>query len=243
MDSSNRSNLIKVGKYIAKLRKEKGYTQKALGELLDVSDKTISKWERGDIAPDITILHALAKELNSSVDDILCGEEHKEESISDENSIKMIQMYSDQTKRKLLKEILIGLTVIALAAVFIFYVDNYQRWHVTRLKSDGEIVLRGYLIGNNSESKIIIDKIILNSREMISEEELSLESYEIKIYNKKKIIYSKLMSDIDNVYIEKLFENTKIIADNLPKIKTNNLKIEIIVITVDGDEKVFKIEF
>ena len=73
--NNNRSNMAKMGKYIAKLRKAKGYTQKELSELLDVSDKTISKWERGDIAPDITILRTLAKELDSTVDDILCGEE------------------------------------------------------------------------------------------------------------------------------------------------------------------------
>lgn len=41
----NRTSLTKMGKFIADLRKKKEYTQKQLAELLDVSDKTVSKWE------------------------------------------------------------------------------------------------------------------------------------------------------------------------------------------------------
>lgn len=39
---------IKIGKFIAEERKRKNYTQKVLAEILGISDKTISKWERGD---------------------------------------------------------------------------------------------------------------------------------------------------------------------------------------------------
>ena len=47
---NDRSNMSKMGKHIAELRKSKGYTQKTLGDILDVSDKTVSKWEKGIIA-------------------------------------------------------------------------------------------------------------------------------------------------------------------------------------------------
>lgn len=242
MDSSNRSNLIKMGKYIAKLRKEKGYTQKALGELLDVSDKTISKWERGDIAPDITILHSLAKELNSNVDDILCGEEHKEDNNSDESSIKMIKLYSDQTKRKLIKEIFAGLIIIVLTILFIFYIDNYHRWHVTVLKSDGDLVVRGYLISNHNESKIIIDKIVIDDTDLITNENILITSYEIRIYNKNKIIYSKEVRDIDNNYLNEILKNAKIIIDNLPNIKSHNVSIEMLLMSENDKEILLKEE-
>ena len=49
-------NLGKVGKFIAEKRKEKGYTQEKMGEMLGVNGKTISKWERGVNAPDISLL-------------------------------------------------------------------------------------------------------------------------------------------------------------------------------------------
>ena len=56
--TNNTLDMVKMGKHIAELRKRKGYTQKKLGEILDISDKTISKWELGFIAPDITLINA-----------------------------------------------------------------------------------------------------------------------------------------------------------------------------------------
>ena len=61
-------NQIKIGRFIADERKRKGYTQKQLSEKLEISDKTISKWERGESYPDITFLPALANIFETSVD-------------------------------------------------------------------------------------------------------------------------------------------------------------------------------
>ena len=54
----------KVGKYISKLRKEKGLTQEKLAEKIGVSSKTISKWETGINIPDTNLLFELSKEYN-----------------------------------------------------------------------------------------------------------------------------------------------------------------------------------
>ena len=48
----------KFGKFIQKLRKEKNMTQKQLGEKLNITDKAISKWERGLSFPDISMLNS-----------------------------------------------------------------------------------------------------------------------------------------------------------------------------------------
>ena len=64
-------NTEKIGEYIAKLRKEKGITQNEVGERLGVSFQAVSKWERGENLPDITLLPDLAKILNASIDSIL----------------------------------------------------------------------------------------------------------------------------------------------------------------------------
>ena len=53
-------DLNKVGTFIANLRKEKDLTQAKLGELLGVNDKTVSRWETGKNAPDISILNDLS---------------------------------------------------------------------------------------------------------------------------------------------------------------------------------------
>ena len=68
-------NVEKVGKQIAILRKEKGLTQNDLGERLGVSFQAVSKWERGEALPDITLLPDLAKILEITIDFILCSDE------------------------------------------------------------------------------------------------------------------------------------------------------------------------
>lgn len=63
-----------TGKTIRELRERGGITQKQLAEKLNVSDKTVSKWETGRGLPDISVLTELAAALNVSVAELLTGE-------------------------------------------------------------------------------------------------------------------------------------------------------------------------
>lgn len=65
----------KTGEYIATCRRRLGWSQQQLADVLDVSNKTVSKWETGGGLPDIGSLPALAEALNTTVDNILAGEE------------------------------------------------------------------------------------------------------------------------------------------------------------------------
>ena len=65
---------VKIGKFIAGERKSKGYTQKQLAEILGISDKTISKWERGNGFPEVSLLLPLCNKLEVSVNELLTGE-------------------------------------------------------------------------------------------------------------------------------------------------------------------------
>ena len=65
----------KTGRYIAARRRAAGLTQEQLGELLGISYKTVSRWERGVYMPDIEMLEALAKEFSVTVDEIIAGED------------------------------------------------------------------------------------------------------------------------------------------------------------------------
>lgn len=71
----------KIGKLIYQLRKEKNMTQKQIADVMNISDKTISKWERGQGCPDISLLKELAQILDTSVDSILSGEINTNESV------------------------------------------------------------------------------------------------------------------------------------------------------------------
>src|SRR5574344_1565312 len=64
----------KVGSFIKMLRIENSMTQKQLADKLMISDKAISKWERGLGCPDISFLSELAYLLNTNVENLLQGE-------------------------------------------------------------------------------------------------------------------------------------------------------------------------
>ena len=64
---------IKMGKFIAALRKEKGLTQEKLGEKLGVTNKTVSRWENGNYMPDVEMLSLLSEEFGVSINELISG--------------------------------------------------------------------------------------------------------------------------------------------------------------------------
>ena len=78
----------KFGNFIKDLRKEKGLTQKELGAKLNITDKAISKWERGLSFPDITMLNSLANFFEIDVSELLNGEKGIKEEIDVEALIQ-----------------------------------------------------------------------------------------------------------------------------------------------------------
>lgn len=82
---------IKTGKLILKRRNEIGMTQRELGDKLNVSDKTISKWERGAGCPDIASINDLAEALGVNATEILSGESMVNE--NDSGNMKKTRFY------------------------------------------------------------------------------------------------------------------------------------------------------
>lgn len=91
----------KIGEYIKEKRKAQGLTQQALGDLLSVTDKAVSKWERNIGLPDITILNKLAKVLNTTVSNILNGQDDSSEVVNLEKEISKI---TSEIKYRQIKE-------------------------------------------------------------------------------------------------------------------------------------------
>lgn len=81
----------KVGKLIVGLRKEKKLTQKQLADAMNISDKTISKWERGLGCPDVSLLNELSKILGVNIDRILMGNLEKND--LDGGNMKRVKFY------------------------------------------------------------------------------------------------------------------------------------------------------
>ena len=187
------------GKTLAKLRKERKLTQQELADLLNVTNKTISKWETNTIAPDIDTLKRISQVLKVPVD-VLLG-----------NS--KLTVTDSHNKHKLTKKKLILLLSLLLVSLFFIYylianfilntksyslISGDDRFTIAgniTVEKDGyylSLVVRGIndrefdsIVINNAEYSIIIsDKIIYNNGDISSTtltENFSLSKYISKI--------------------------------------------------------------
>ena len=123
---------VRVGKYIASLRKQASLTQEELGEKLGVTNKTVSRWENGNYMPDIEMLQLLSKVFDVGINDLLAGEKIADEDFrqkAEENIIEVATSsafsFEDKKvyfKRKWRKEhialfVILGLILIASAVI------------------------------------------------------------------------------------------------------------------------------
>lgn len=81
-------NQVKIGKFIADMRRRQGLTQKQLADQLTMTDKTISKWETGHRLPDALVLPKLSSILKVSINELLAGEEFSSAASSFEEYIR-----------------------------------------------------------------------------------------------------------------------------------------------------------
>lgn len=113
-------DLVKIGKYIAGKRKALGMTQKQLAEKLNISDKSVSKWERGICLPDVSVYMELCEILGISINEFLAGEDIDAENVEKKSEDNIIQVTKDSKKKqKNLKSILAVVTTFAVIMVLV----------------------------------------------------------------------------------------------------------------------------
>lgn len=87
-------NQIKIGKFIAQCRKEKKLTQEQLAEMLNTTNKSVSKWENGICLPDSSLYEPLCNVLEISINELFAGQKIKDEDykrIADNNLMLMLK--------------------------------------------------------------------------------------------------------------------------------------------------------
>ena len=90
---------LKVGKFIAECRKQKNLTQMQLAEKLGITDKAISKWERGIAMPDTSIMLELCDILDITVNELLSGEKSDMENKNDTSEKLLLDMAKELEKK------------------------------------------------------------------------------------------------------------------------------------------------
>ena len=113
-------NQIKIGKFIAKRRKELNLTQMQLAEKLNITDRAVSKWERGIAMPDSSIMIPLCEILKITVNDLLSGEIVTMENYNKElekNLLEMVKQKEESDKRLLTIELVLGIFSVLILFV------------------------------------------------------------------------------------------------------------------------------
>lgn len=124
---------VKTGKLIRELRLERGMTQLELAEKLHVSDRAVSKWERGLCAPDLGNLEPLAGALGCGLTELITGErapeKPEEQTVREDAAVRQIVAYSGTEigKNRRRVRILLGTAAGLLAVLVLLLIFAYRR--------------------------------------------------------------------------------------------------------------------
>ena len=224
-------DLVKIGKYIAGKRKALGMTQKQLAEKLNMSDKSVSKWERGICLPDVSVYMELCEILGISINEFLAGEDIDAENVEKKSEDNIIQVTKDRKKKqKNLKSILAVVTtfavimVLVLGAVFVHKVMQPKNYITAVDRTSAEMKTAELLSG--------VDGAYLFN--FYAKEEYKTLTIYLSEYQAGELINKSKVADLDYDGIEsakrgviavipdfELFRVKLIIADDYSKCSTD----------------------
>ena len=122
-------NQIKIGEFLKELRKEKGLTQEQLAEKLNVSRRTVSRWETGNNLPDLDVLIEMADYYEVDLRELLDGERKSEEMNKEmEETVLKVADYSNEEKNRLMKNLHFFSCVGVIAFTIFDRVDFIQEY-------------------------------------------------------------------------------------------------------------------
>lgn len=121
-------NKIKIGEFIASLRKEQNMTQLDLANKLGITDRAVSKWENGRGMPDLSLIKPLCDALSITVNELFCGEKIDKELFTEkaEENIVNTLSFSEKKIRKtkvVSFAVLASVVIAVLMLVSLFFID------------------------------------------------------------------------------------------------------------------------
>ena len=215
-----RQDISIIGSNISKFRKLKKYTQKQLGDLLDVNPKTVSKWENGTVGPDITILKSLADALDVSVEELLSGIKNK----------------NKKYKHSILLNFALSFIILLLISCITYmYVNRYE---VYEFKSNHEqFNIEGYIVSGRGESRFVFEDFSYIEKERKA---TMIKDISIMFYSEDELLFNLDNSFEDPVSLDfaiKYLIKYKGYGINIPIIKDNKLVNENSIIKIEYIDK------
>lgn len=173
-----------IGGFIAALRKANGMTQKELAERLNVSDKTVSRWERDDGTPDLSVIPAIAEIFDVTCDELLRGERKSPTERAEMTEAVETTPKGEKQRQRLLKSTLsqyqnqtfiaMGVAVVGLIAALICNLAFLQ-------------AVLGFLIGAIFFTAGIVCQVVFLNKAFLKVEDAGVEEEPLSDYRRKVI--------------------------------------------------------
>ena len=185
-------NQEKIGKFIAECRKEKNLTQVQLAEKLNMSYKSISKWETGRGMPDSSIMLELCNYLGINVNELLSGEHIKEQEYQEKANENIISIAKEFDKNRKIKNRIIVVTVVIFLCLLLIFITNIAYKNIeTSVKYDDRLI----------ECKIENDNIICSfngsSLVILSSQKINTDEETLIFVNGKMLLQNKIRSHFE----------------------------------------------
>lgn len=229
---------VKIGKYIAQKRKNLGLTQREVAEQLGMSDKSVSKWERGVCLPDVSVYMELCRIIGISLNEFIAGEDIEQVELQEKSEQNILDVTKDGNyKKRRLKAIIAVLVCICVAVTSLSGYLLWKRFHVETNyiepfdENSAEMrILKLVDAGPFVLYKFSTDKNISQATVMITCYEKGEKKYkhDVMTYGFKSDNVSDRANTVDSVL--------KVSSEN-----DSNEKNDWISVTVDGGKATFEL--
>lgn len=220
-----------IGKFIAELRKEKKLTQKDLADKLNITDRAVSKWERGLCLPDIMLFNSIATILDVSIVELLNGKRIKEnKDIKDKELIKTFSNIEQSTKEKYNSKINLILLLIAGISILVISYNLIKPLYYIKKTYMTTVESTDLLIDNVSNKMNLIknDQGIFTDteyREILNYIDLIEEHNDIKrdnkLYKKDAYTFDEIFDYVKNRYCHLVISDVSLSTMNIYRIIEN----------------------
>lgn len=230
MKRKNKKEVVKTTKFsdiISTYRAERKLTQKALGDIIGVSDRTISKWENGDTEPDLYHVKKICKTLDIPPSNLFIYKKTLNDRLRKIGNILSIII------KFILKHALKFIFAVAFLYLLLFYINNYNSIQIYSLKyhSDNIYFNHGYFYKTKVYDILTIENIKVNKLDYTP------ISYYVELYTStngdKKVIYKA--DSLENIYIEETLSEHDLLNRDTLKGITKGLHLKVTTTDEEGD--------
>ncbi len=191
-----------IGEFIAAKRKGKGLTQKELADKLNISEKTISKWETGHGLPEVSNMQPLCKELDITVTELLNGKENTK--IKEDKVVDYIKYKEKKSKNKMLITILLSTLIILVVILGTYFFNTFNRIIIYELSGESEHFSYGPVLVMKSNMKNLLVEGDIDIKDgFIDENKIITISY----YCEDQLIESHRQNSVSGVTSTYYYEN------------------------------------